>query len=291
MSDHEGVVTGLIFRKGAKRGRSARRDVTAVVKYGLVSLIALFTIYPLFLMVMLAFGSSGSVQMPNPIPSRFTTDNFAAALQTTSVARWTLNSLMKAGISVIITLIVSSMAAYAFAKLRFRGRSSLFWVILSMLMVPGQLTVVPLYLMVANAGGMNTYWGLIVPELANVQAVFLMRQFILDLPDDLVDAARMDGASEFGIYRRVIVPLILPIMATLGIFLFLWQWNDLLWPLLVTSASNMYTLTVGLSTMETLAPPLGQLMATSTISFIPSIVVFLVLQRYIRGGIAMTGMR
>ena len=131
----------------------------------------------------------------------------------------------------LILLFTASMAGYAFAKKRFPGREVMFWAFLATLMVPFQATLIPYFILVSELGGVDTYWGLIVPTLANSQAVFLMRQFIHELPDELFEAAKIDGASEWRIYTTIVLPLIRPVLATLGVFVFLWHWNDFLWPL------------------------------------------------------------
>ena len=152
-------------------------------------------------------------------------------LSSSDIPRWTVNSLLYSLVSVVLVLLFASMAGYAFAKKRFPGREIMFWAFLATLMVPFQATLIPSYILVSRLDWVDSYWGLIVPTLANSQAVFLMRQFIVQLPDELFEAAEIDGASEWRIFTMIVLPLIRPVLATLGIFVFLWHWNDFLWPL------------------------------------------------------------
>ncbi|MEV4897505.1 ABC transporter permease subunit [Nonomuraea sp. NPDC055795] len=177
------------------------------------------------------------------------------------------------------------MAGYAFAKKRFPGRDALMWAFLATMMVPFQATLIPLFILISDLNGADTFWGLIVPTLANSQAVFLMRQFIRDLPDELFEAAKVDGAPEWRIYLQIVVPLTKPILATLGVFVFLWHWNDFLWPLVATSSEEMRTLTVGLSTLRGEQFPQSMEMAAAAISVVPCLAVFFLLQRYLAPGV------
>src|SRR5699024_9387596 len=165
------------------------------------------------------------------------------------------------------------MAGYAFAKKRFFGRETIFWVFIAMLMIPYQLTIIPQYIVVGQLNGLNTMWGLIVPTIANAQAMFLMRQFIQDIPDELIDSARIDGAREFRIYWSIVLPQTKPIMATLATFVFLWHWNDFLWPLVSQQSPSNYVLTVGLQTLQDQQVPLATVMAAAVVTFIPALLV------------------
>jgi multiple sugar transport system permease protein len=207
------------------------------------------------------------------------------------MARWIANSLVYALVSVVIVLFLASMAGYAFAKKKFWGREAIFWSFIAMLMVPTQATIIPLFILIAKLNGVDTLWGLIVPTLANAQAVFLLRQFIMGIPDELIEAAKLDGASEFRIYAQIILPLAKPILATLAIFVFLWHWNDFLWPLIVSQSDSTRTLTVGLATLQSLTPAVSTIMAAAAISFIPNLLIFLLFQRYLVQSIATTGLK
>lgn len=259
--------------------------------YLFLSAIAITTLVPFIAMVLLAATPLGALNLPSLIPTSFTLDNFRQVFNGSNLLRWSFNSLVYSVVSVVLSLFLASLAGYAFAKKKFVGRDAMFWSFVAMLMVPGQLTIVPLFILVSQAGGIDTYWGLIAPTLANAQAVFLMRQFIKGIPDDLIEAAKLDGASEFHIYSRIIMPLSMPVLATLAIFIFLSHWNEFFWPLLVAQSDDMRTLTVGLATMQARQPSTGVIMAAATFTFLPTFIVFLALQRYLVQGISMTGLK
>ncbi|WP_405998524.1 carbohydrate ABC transporter permease [Streptomyces sp. NBC_00829] len=258
----------------------------------LLVLVALVTVTPFVVMVFVAFAPPGGRTLPGAFDiTRATWQNFSDVLGSEDVMRWAFNSLVYSVVSVALILLFSSMAGYAFAKKRFPGREVLFWSFLATLMVPFQATLIPYYILVSKMGGVDTYWGLIVPTLANSQAVFLMRQFIHQLPDELFEAAKIDGASEWRIYTTVVLPLIRPVLATLGVFVFLWHWNDFLWPLVIGQSAQMRTLTVGLATLEGENVAVNQIMAGATITVIPCLLVFGLLQRYLTDSIATTGLK
>ena len=221
----------------------------------------------------------------------FTLDNYKDNLRNDSMVRWFLNSFIYAFVSVVGVLTLCTMAGYAFAKKRFFARDQIFWLFIAMLVVPAQVTLIPLFILVVQLDGANTYWGLILPTLASAQGVFLMRQYIMGIPDDLIEAAKIDGASEFRIFWQIIVPLTIPVQATLGIFVFLWHWNDFLWPLIVAQSSDMQTLTVGLATLQALVPSTNSMMAAAAISFFPSLIIFIFLQRFIVQSVISSGIK
>nr|WP_281371404.1 carbohydrate ABC transporter permease [Leifsonia naganoensis] len=183
------------------------------------------------------------------------------------------------------------MAGYAFAKKRFRGKETMFWSFLAMVMVPFHVTLIPTFIVLAKLGGVDTYWGLILPTLANAQAVFLMRQFIEGLPDDLFEAARIDGAGEFRIFLTIVLPLCKPVLATLGIFIFLWHWNDFLWPLIMAKSSDMWTLTVGIASLQQQNVPLSVMLAGSVVALVPIFFAYVVAQRYVQEGVTSAGIK
>ncbi|MFI9581542.1 carbohydrate ABC transporter permease [Streptomyces sp. NPDC052236] len=258
----------------------------------LLILVALVTVTPFVVMVLVAFAPPGGQTLPGAFDlTRATWRNFSDVLGSADIMRWALNSLIYSVVSVVLILLFSSMAGYAFAKKRFPGREVLFWSFLATLMVPFQATLIPYYILVSELGGVDTYWGMIVPTLANSQAVFLMRQFIHQLPDELFEAAKIDGASEWRIYTTVVLPLIRPVLATLGVFVFLWHWNDFLWPLVIGQSADMRTLTVGLATLEGENVAVNQIMAGATITVVPCLLVFGLLQRYLTDSIATTGLK
>jgi len=208
------------------------------------------------------------------------------------LARFFVNSVVFAGGVTIISLFLDSLAAYALARLRFRGQRLFFWIVLLVLMVPFQITLIPLYLTVSQLGWLNSFAGLIVPRATNAFGIFMLRQFFVTIPRDLDEAARIDGASEFRIYRSVILPLAKPALATLAIFHFMFNWNDFLWPLVITTTSDMRTLPAGLALFVgsySIQHPL--LLAAATITLLPLLVGFLFAQKQFIRGIAATGLR
>lgn len=258
----------------------------------LLVLVAFVTAAPFAAMVLVAFAPPGGQTLPGAFDlTRATWRNFSDVLDSADIGRWVVNSLIYSLVSVVLVLLFASMAGYAFAKKRFPGREVMFWAFLATLMVPFQATLIPYYILISELDGVDTYWGLIVPTLANSQAVFLMRQFIVQLPDELFEAAKIDGASEWRIYTTVVLPLIRPVLATLGVFVFLWHWNDFLWPLVIGQSEEMRTLTVGLATLEGENVPVNQVMAGATITVLPCLLVFGLLQRYLTDSIATSGLK
>jgi multiple sugar transport system permease protein len=225
---------------------------------------------------------------PQWIPDDPTTINYRDLLNEHPFLRWTFNSFFVASVVTVIKVVFDSMAGYAFAKMRFAGRDALFLLVLLTLMIPFSATLIPLYIIVRELHMTNSYWGLILPPLASPIGIFMMRQFIESLPTDLENAARLDGCSEFQIYRRVILPLIKPGLVVLGVFTFMNQWTSYLWPLVVNTQEDMMTLTVGIQSLRSLfTVDWGILSAGAVLSMLPLVLVFIFLQRFfIAGSIA-----
>jgi len=225
---------------------------------------------------------------PQWIPHQPTITNYRGLIRDHPFLRWTFNSLIVASSVTVIKVFIDSLAGYAFAKMRFPGKETVFLIVLMTLMIPFAATLIPLFIIVRNLHMLNTYWGLILPPLASPLGIFMMRQFIETLPTDLENAARLDGCSEFGIYRRVILPLIRPGLVVLGIFTFMTQWTSYLWPLVIGTHDNMYTLTVGVQSLRALfTVNWGILSVGAVLSMLPLVIVFIFLQRYfIAGSIA-----
>ncbi|MEZ0167085.1 carbohydrate ABC transporter permease [Microvirga sp. TS319] len=220
------------------------------------------------------------------------TTNYSEPLQQFDFVRYFQNSLFVTITATLITLVVNSMAAYALSKYEFKGRTAVLGIILATLMVPLSVIVVPLYLVVNSLNLFDTLWGVILPTVATPTGVFLLRQYMLTIPDELLDAARMDKASEWQIYWRIILPLAAPALAVLAIFSVMWRWNDFLWPLIVLSRKENYTLQVGLNAFSgELNVQWHYVLAMTVLSIIPVAVIFLFLQRYITAGIANTGLK
>lgn len=229
---------------------------------------------------------------PRFIPDTLTVANYINLFQRLNFTRYFLNTSLVAISITLGSLFINSLAGYAFAKIKFRGRDPLFMGILATMMVPGSVTLIPSYLLIKSLGMVNTYAGLILPGLASAFGIFLMRQFIRTIPDELIEAAQIDGASEFWIFLNIILPLSKPALATLGLFTFMGSWNSFLWPLIIATDERMYTLPVAIAVLR------GQhggefalQMAGAAVVVAPILIVFLLLQRYYISGIVLTGMK
>jgi alpha-1,4-digalacturonate transport system permease protein len=219
-------------------------------------------------------------------------NNYIEPLSRFNFLTYLKNSVVVTVAATIITLVINSMAAFALSKYEFRGRDAIFVLIIATLLIPISVILVPVFLVITGIGWNNNLWGVIIPGAATPTGVFLLRQYMLTIPDELIDAARIDGASEWRIYAQVIVPLAAPALAVLTIFSVMWRWNDFLWPLIVLSRSEVFTLQVGLNSFQ------GDLMiqwhfvlAMTVLTLLPITIVFAFLQRFITTGIATTGMK
>ncbi|MER7333558.1 MULTISPECIES: carbohydrate ABC transporter permease [unclassified Micromonospora] len=262
------------------------------LRYVLLAVASVVTLFPFYAMVVLSLKPTAAVEFPGSLlPWPIDLDAYATVLDSRDILRWLLNTTIYSVVSVVAVLLLAAMAGYAFAKKRFPGRETMFWSFLAMVMVPYHVTLIPTFILIAKVGGVDTYWGLILPTLANAQAVFLMRQFIQGLPDELFEAARIDGASEWRMFVRIVLPLCKPILATLGVFVFLWHWNDLLWPLIIGQSGDMRTLTVGIASLQQENVPLNVMLAGSVVAFVPIFAAYLVGQRYFTEGVTMSGIK
>jgi multiple sugar transport system permease protein len=230
---------------------------------------------------------------PTWLPETFTLENYRELFDRLSFPTYFLNSAIVAVVVTLGNLMFGSMLGYALAKLDFRGKNAVFALVLGTLMVPGMVTFVPLFVLVSNMGLTNTFAGLILPYLVAPLGVFLMRQYFLGLPDELIQAARVDGAGELRIFWSIMLPLAGPALATLGILTFLTSWNNFLWPLVVAQTEDKYTLPVALAlyAVGQNATRYGLLLAGAVVVVVPVIVLFLAVQRYFVQGIAMTGIK
>ena len=222
----------------------------------------------------------------------FATSNYTEPFTHFDFVGYLWNSVFVTVMATLITLVVNSMAAFALSKYEFRGRSLAMLLILATLMVPLSVIMVPLYSIISALGLFNSLWGVILPTVATPTGVFILRQYMLTIPDELIDAARMDKASEWQIYWRIILPLTAPALAVLAIFSVVWRWNDFLWPLIVLSRKELYTLQVGLSIYSgELNVQWHFILAMTVVTMIPVVLVFVFLQRFITTGIAGTGLK
>ncbi|MBI5662120.1 MULTISPECIES: carbohydrate ABC transporter permease [Ignavibacterium] len=252
--------------------------------------IAVITLIPFLWMISASFMFDGhaSVFPPRFIPDQFTLMQYERLFERLSIAQNFINSLVLSLLVTVISLAFNSMAGYAFAKYKIKGKNKLFNLLISSMIIPAQVTMLPLFLMLKWMGFINTYMAIIIPGLANIFGIFLIRQYCISIPDSLIEAARIDGANDFLIYRKIILPLLTPVLATLAIFTFLGTWNDFLWPLIVMTDDSMYTLPVALANLmleHTKDPEL--MMAGSVVTILPVIIVFLALQKYYMKGIMM----
>jgi multiple sugar transport system permease protein len=291
------MVTGVATHEPARTGAARRvrwgRVAQLIAAYVALTVGALLMIFPFLWMVSTSLKNQVDVLTFPPawIPDPVVWRNYVEVTRLIPFGRFLLNTAFVAVVVTVLELITSSLAGYAFARLRFPGRDKLFLLYLGTLMIPGQVTIIPNFLLMSWLGWVDTYLALIVPAAFTAFGTFLLRQFFLSIPPELEQAARIDGCSFFGIYRHIIIPLSGPALATLAVFAFMTQWNAFLWPLIVTNRETMRTLTVGLRYFgDEQAAYINYLMAGTVMSLIPILIVFVVLQRYFVRGIAMTGM-
>ena len=283
-----GAVSGPAGGRGRADSARARRQGTQVVLYALLIVGALIALMPMLWMLSASFMPAGeaSTYPPHFIPSRITFSHYADLFTRLNLGRYLFNSALIAVVVTAVSLVINSLAGYAFAKLRFRGRDRAFRILSLGLVLPVQVAMLPLFLLMKNLHLINTYWGVIIPGMASIFGIFLIRQYALSIPDDMLDAARIDGASELRIYWSVVVPGILPILATLAIWTFLATWNDFMWPLIVLSDEAHYTLPVALANLSgEHVQDTELMMAGSVLTVIPVLAVFLFLQRYYIQGV------
>lgn len=222
----------------------------------------------------------------------FGLDNYIEGVESFNFLRYLRNSVIVTITATLLTLLINSMAAFALSKYHFPGRDAIFIIMLATLMVPLSVVLVPVFLVITNVGWNNNLLGVIVPGAATPTGVFLLRQYMLTIPDELLDSARIDGASEWRIYTQVILPLSRPALAVLAIFSIMWRWNDFLWPLIVLSRSEMFTLQVGLNSFQgELNVQWHLILAMTVLTLLPITVIFAFLQKHITTGIATTGMK
>jgi multiple sugar transport system permease protein len=255
-----------------------------------VAAIGLVVLFPLAWMVSVSFMSSGeAATFPPPLlPSQPTLEHYRELFVERGMGRYVWNSFALATLATLLALLFTVPAGYAFAKLRFAGRDRTFQLLIAALVVPAQIGTLPLFLMLKSVGLVNTYAGALVPWLASIFGLFLVRQYALSIPDEMLEAARVDGASEGQIFRRIVLPTLTPILVTLGLFVFLGSWNDFLWPLIVLTDQSNYTLPVALAALSREhVQDVEMMMAGAVITVAPVLVLFLALQRfYIRGMLA-----
>jgi ABC-type glycerol-3-phosphate transport system permease component len=271
-----------------------------IIWYTLLIAVIALSLGPIVWMISTSFKPESDIVTINIewIPRTFTLGNYKNVLAQYDMLRWTFNSLFVATAATLLALLLSSLSGYALARMEFCGRNSIFLIIISMLFIPMQITVVPLFLLFSGVNLVDNYLALILPIGANVTPVFLMRQFFLNIPGELEDAARVDGASDWRIWASIVMPLARPALTAVAIIVFLSTWNSFFWPLIVTQSDASRTLPVGLAQFMSLRPGMsmsaqayGKSMAGAVLASIPPILVFFMLQRYFIEGISKTGLK
>jgi len=266
-----------------------KQKVYNSIHYVLLIVLALGTLLPVLWVILSSFKPQSELfRVPLTfLPQKWTVQNYISSLQAGNFPVYFSNTVFVAVVSTFITVMVNLMAGYALAKYIFKGRNLIFTIMIATLMIPLQVIMIPIFLQLKNLGMLNSLWGIIIPPAATPTGVFLARQYLVNLPDSLIEAARIDGAKEYSIFFRLILPMSKPIVATIAIFSFMWRWNDYLWPLIVITDNKKQTV------QQALANFVGQLqinwsdlLAMTTIAIIPVIVVFLAFQRFFFSGIA-----
>lgn len=267
---------------------------TGVAQYALYSVFVFIFLFPV-VWVLLSSLKTQAELFRYPLtffPENPTFENYRKAFGSGRFLQYLKNSSFVAIVSTVITVMINTMAGYALSKYHFRGRDTIFFVMIATLMIPLQVIMIPIFLLEKNIGLLNTLWGIIIPPAATPTGVFLARQYMMTIPNSLIESARIDGAGEWFIFQRIILPLAKPIVATIAIFSFMWRWNDFLWPFIVISQQRKYTLQLALSNF------VGQynidwssLLSMTVIAIIPMVIVFLFFQKYFIKGLSTGGVK
>jgi multiple sugar transport system permease protein len=283
------ATSDALFRRQAE---ARARGWAQYVRWLLLFAGGIAMVMPLIYMLSTSMKYSWEVFDLRLIPEEPTLDNYRYVLQDSRFPIWFWNSLVIATITTISNVFWDALVGYTLCKFRFRGRYIVFIAILSTLMIPTEMLVIPWYLMSQQMGWLNTMWGIMFPGLMTAFGVFLMKQFFETVPDDFLEAARIDGLNEFQIWWTVAMPLVKPALAALAIFVFLGNWTAFIWPLIVTNSQDMYTLPVGLTTFSVEQQVEWELIMTgAAISVLPTLIVFLIFQRFIIRGVVMAGLK
>lgn len=275
----------------------AKRTISLTLSYVALALVTFLMIFPLIIVVIVSFTPNAVTQTwpPKIIPSAWTLDNYTSLFQRLPIGRELLNTIVFAGAVTIISVFFDSLAAYGLSRVDFKGRGILLAVLIAtMMIIPAMALLIPVYKLLGSMGLVNSYLGIIIPRMADVGGIFLLRQFFISIPKDLDNAARIDGAGEFRIFAQIILPNAVPAILTVGMFNFMGNWNDLLWPLIMTSKPETRTITAGLAMLTghgSSVTPYGVVMAGALISALPLLIVFFFVQKRFVEGIAMTGMK
>ena len=265
---------------------------TKIIIWTLLFLGGIVMVTPLAFMISTSFKTGADVFSLGIIPKNPTLENYLYIWTESQFSRWMLNSLWVATFSTASVVFFDSLVGYTLAKFTFRGQTIVFIAILSTLMIPTEMLIIPWYMMSREFGWIDTYWGIAFPGLMTGFGTFLMRQFFMGLPDELIEAARIDGWSEFAIWSRIAMPLVVPALSALAIFHFLGNWTAFIWPLIVTNSPELYTIPVGLASFNgEFQTDWEIVMTASCLATLPTLLVFLVLQKFIIRGVMLAGLK
>lgn len=286
----------LAIRRSSRRRASAPELGLALLKYAALAFGAALMLLPFIWMIIASLMTSREIQARPLVwlPASPQLGNYARLGTAIPLGRMYLNSLLVTIVTTLGILFTSSLTGYGFAKFRFPGRDLLFLLVLATMMIPFFVVLIPVFYIVKQLGWVDSYLGLIMPNIVTAFGIFLMRQFMLGLPDELLDAARIDGASELRIYWRIVLPLAGPALGALAILAFVYQWNSFLWPLVIIRSPRLATIPIGLNSLRVYASNADVInlqMAGATLGIVPVILVFALLQRYFVQGIALTGIK
>jgi multiple sugar transport system permease protein len=270
-----------------------QRIAGRLATFALLLVVGLLMVLPFLAMLSQSLKGTGEfLQYPFEwLPAHATLANYRLLFSNSQVLRWTLNSFLIAGGVSVLQVLTCSLAAYAFARKRFTGRDPLFWVLMTQVILPYQVTIIPVFLLLSGLHLTDTYFAFWLPFGTNVFGTFLLRQSFITIPHDYDEAARIDGANDFQIYWHVLLPMVRPALVVLVIFTFIFQWNDFLYPLIATQSDSMKTLQVGLAQLQPIGGQPGVLMAGATFAFVPTLVLFVLLQRHIVTGLQSGGLK
>ncbi|GAB3603005.1 carbohydrate ABC transporter permease [Microbacterium aureliae] len=293
MSETRAIVTPRSKRTWTSISAQPVR-VSDVLRVVLLVSGALACLIPLVWMFLGSFKTPTELAQRPPtfLPDSWGLSNYVEALSRFNFVQYLTNSVIVTVAATAITLVINAMAAYALAKYNFRGKTFLFILTLATIMIPLQVILIPVYQVVASLGLVNTLWGMIIPAAATPTGVFLLRQYMLSIPDELIEAARVDGSGEFRTFAQIVIPLCTPALAVVAIFSVMWRWSDFLWPLVIAQSEAVYTLPVALARFNSeLTVPFNLILAMGVVSTIPVLIIFLIFQRQIATGIANTGIK
>lgn len=288
--------TSVVTRRPVMESASSHKIVSRVITYIVLIVVTIIMLFPLLIILITSFTPERLVETwpPKVIPSAFTISNYISLFQRLPVVRELVNTIIFAGVVTVLSLLFDALAAYGLSKINFKGRGFLLGILIATMMIPGVALLIPVYKLIASMGLMNSYLGIIIPRMADVGGIFLIRQFFVTIPEDLANAARIDGAGEFRIFWQIMLPNARSAILTVGMFNFMGNWNDLLWPLIMTNSPETRTITAGLAMLTghgSSVTPYGVVMAGALVSALPLLIIFAFIQKSFVAGIAMTGMK